>query len=106
MTHSVPSGWKSVAIGDLDAAVEEVAHDRAVNFFFSVDFEILGKVERQILLQLGEQSHLSLSDMQGVLKDLIAERTVNLPLNIVTKIARGADCLDNSSWWGLPKALF
>jgi DNA-binding winged helix-turn-helix (wHTH) protein len=35
--------------GDLDAAAEEVAHDRAVGFFFSVDLEILGEPERSIL---------------------------------------------------------
>lgn len=34
---------------DLDAAVEEVAHDRAVGFFFSVDLELLGETERNIL---------------------------------------------------------
>lgn len=50
--------------GDLDAAIEEVAHDRAVGFFFSVDFELLGDMERSILELLARHPHASLADLQ------------------------------------------
>jgi DNA-binding winged helix-turn-helix (wHTH) protein len=39
----------------LDEAIEEVAHDRAVSFFFSVDFVLLGDTERAILHFLADQ---------------------------------------------------
>ena len=45
--------------GDLDRAVDEVAHDRAVGFFFSVDYELLGEAERTILTVLAERPGLS-----------------------------------------------
>jgi DNA-binding winged helix-turn-helix (wHTH) protein len=45
--------------GDLDRAIDEVSHDRAVNFFFSVDYELLGKAERTILTVLAERPGLS-----------------------------------------------
>jgi len=39
---------------NLDIATKEVAHDRAVSFFFSVDFELLGTTEQKILRLLAE----------------------------------------------------
>jgi len=44
---------------DLEQATEEVAADRAVSFFFSVDFELLSDVERAIILLLAEQPNIS-----------------------------------------------
>ena len=44
---------------DLDRAIEEVAADRAVSFFFSVDFELLSDVERAVILLLAEKPNLS-----------------------------------------------
>ena len=41
--------------GDLDTATKEVAHDRAVSFFFSVDFDLLGKTEQKTLRLLAQQ---------------------------------------------------
>jgi hypothetical protein len=55
--------------GNLDKAVEEVAHDRAVSFFFSVDYELLGEVERSILELLANQPLASLTEIQGHLDD-------------------------------------
>jgi hypothetical protein len=55
--------------GDLDTAIDEVAHDRAVSFFFSVDFELLGDNERSILGLLAEQPGVSLDVVQRHLED-------------------------------------
>jgi hypothetical protein len=40
---------------DLETAIEEVAHDRAMSFFFAVDFELFGDGERSILRTLAAQ---------------------------------------------------
>jgi DNA-binding winged helix-turn-helix (wHTH) protein len=48
---------------DLDEAVEEVAHDRAVSFFFSVDFELRSDTERTILRFLADQPAVSLDEI-------------------------------------------
>ena len=55
--------------GDLEDAIEEVAHDRAVSFFFSVDYELLGDTERSILSLLAEQPNASLTEVQRHLGD-------------------------------------
>jgi DNA-binding winged helix-turn-helix (wHTH) protein len=55
---------------DLDEAIEEVAHDRAVSFFFSVDYELLGDVERSILELLANEQASSLAEIQGELGDV------------------------------------
>ncbi len=39
---------------DLDEAIESLTHDRAVSFFFAVDFELLNDTERTILRDLAE----------------------------------------------------
>jgi DNA-binding winged helix-turn-helix (wHTH) protein len=49
--------------GDLDKAIEEVARDRAVSFFFSVDYELRSDIERTILRYLGDQSGASLAEI-------------------------------------------
>lgn len=54
---------------DLDAAIEEVAHDRAVSFFFSVDYELLGDLDRSILELLANEPISSLAEIQGHLDD-------------------------------------
>jgi len=43
-------------LGDLDEACEQVAADRMVNYFFSVDFEMLSDTEQTILRILSEQA--------------------------------------------------
>lgn len=48
---------------DLERAVDEVAADRAVSFFFSVDFELLSDAERAILLLLAEQQEISIDSI-------------------------------------------
>ena len=61
---------------DLDAALEEVANDRMISYFFSVDFEMLSKTERNIVRIIAEQSAAasdsiqeSLSISVGALRD-------------------------------------
>jgi len=48
---------------DLERAIDEVAADRAVSFFFSVDFELLSDAERAILLLLAEQPEISIDSI-------------------------------------------
>ena len=54
---------------DLEQATEEVAADRAVSFFFSVDFELLSETERTILNLLAEQPNLSSKSVVESLAD-------------------------------------
>ena len=61
--------------GDLDDAIEEVAHDRAVSFFFSVDFELLSNTERTILRFLADQTGATLEEIScdaGDVSDSVA----------------------------------
>jgi DNA-binding winged helix-turn-helix (wHTH) protein len=50
--------------GDLEEAIEEIAHDRAVSFFFSVDYELLGDVERAILDFFAEYTEASQEELR------------------------------------------
>jgi DNA-binding winged helix-turn-helix (wHTH) protein len=64
--------------GDLDAAIEEVAHDRAVGFFFSVDLELLGKPEKHILRFLAEKPAGSLDVVRDALHETAATAATGL----------------------------
>jgi len=55
--------------GDLDKAIEEVAHDRAVGFFFSVDYELRSDMERTILRFLADQPGASLEEISSNTED-------------------------------------
>ena len=46
-----------------------------------------------------------LNGLQAVLTDLASESGANVPLDVASKVGRGANCLDNEKWWGLPKAI-
>jgi len=46
-----------------------------------------------------------LDGLQAMLNDLASEGSANVPLDIASKVGRGASCLDNEQWWGLPKAI-
>jgi len=43
--------------------------------------------------------------LQAVLNDLASGGSANVPLDISLKVGRGAGCLDNKRWWGLPSAI-
>jgi len=55
--------------GDLDDAIEEVAHDRAVSFFFSVDYELRSDTERTILRFLADHSGASTVEISSNVED-------------------------------------
>jgi DNA-binding winged helix-turn-helix (wHTH) protein len=55
--------------GDLDGAIEEVVHDRAVGFFFSVDFELLGDTEQTILRLIAAQPGASLTEIGSAVQN-------------------------------------
>jgi DNA-binding winged helix-turn-helix (wHTH) protein len=63
---------------ELDEAIEEVSADRAVSFFFSVDYELLGETERAILHILAEQPSTS--------SDSIRERMPDRAESIATSL--------------------
>jgi DNA-binding winged helix-turn-helix (wHTH) protein len=60
---------RALDCGGIDEAIEEVAHDRAVSFFFSVDFELLGDTERTILRILAEQPNASLNEISRSIQE-------------------------------------
>ncbi|MFW5444117.1 MAG: hypothetical protein ACKE51_07415 [Methylococcaceae bacterium] len=43
--------------------------------------------------------------LQAVLNDLASEGSAKVPLDISLKVGRGADCLNNEKWWGVPDAI-
>jgi predicted transcriptional regulator len=77
---------------DLDEAVEDVAHDRAVSFFFSVDYELLGNTERAVLGLLAEKPSVSLEEMQHEVGDA-SEDTVK-SLSVLHELGFVARCPD------------
>jgi DNA-binding winged helix-turn-helix (wHTH) protein len=78
--------------GDLDTAIDKVAHDRTVSFFFSVDFELLGNNERSILGMLAEQPGVSLDVVQRHLEDPPDVVATSLSaLNDLGLVVRGPD---------------
>ena len=46
-----------------------------------------------------------LDGVLAVINDLASEGSINVPLDIALKTGRGAACLDNEQWWGLPNAI-
>ena len=43
--------------------------------------------------------------LQAVLNDLASEGSAHVPLDISLKVGRGAGCLNNEKWWGIPNAI-
>lgn len=43
--------------------------------------------------------------LQAVLNDIASEGNANVPLDISLKVGRGAACLSNEQWWGIPNAI-
>lgn len=43
--------------------------------------------------------------LQAVLNDLASEGGAKVPLDISLKVGRGAGCLENTRWWGIPDAI-
>lgn len=59
--RSAPDARRSAALAE---ALEEVATDRMVSFFFSVDFEMLSDSERQVLCTIHQQTAASSKSLQ------------------------------------------
>jgi RNA polymerase sigma factor (TIGR02999 family) len=57
-------GKRYLELGDLDSAIEMVAADEMVSYFFAVDFEMLSPVERRILRELSAVSAGSSSTLE------------------------------------------
>jgi hypothetical protein len=45
------------------------------------------------------------SGVLAVMNDRAAGGVVDVPLDVPMKVSRGAACLDNEAWWGMPEAL-
>lgn len=54
---------------DVDTAIEDVAGDRAVSYFFAVDFELFSELERALLRLLAERPALSLAAVRDALPE-------------------------------------
>lgn len=63
---------------DLDEAVEHVHNDRAVSFFFAVDFELISEAEREILIRLADGAPVASKSVDGDPKDLSIETRTSL----------------------------
>lgn len=46
-----------------------------------------------------------MNGLQAVLNDLVSEGSAAVPLDIGHKVGRGASCLNNEKWWGMPDAI-
>ena len=61
-------------LGEVEEACEEVATDRMVSFFFSVDFEMLSATEREVIRTIAQQTAAT---SQSIRQDLLRQ---DLPL--------------------------
>ena len=57
-------GKRYQEVGDVEEAVERVATDEMVSYFFTVDFEMLSGVEQEILRTIGEASAASSGSLE------------------------------------------
>ena len=46
-----------------------------------------------------------LNGIQAILNDIASGGNSEVPMDIAAKVARGAACLDNEKWWGVPAAI-
>ncbi|MEJ2580278.1 MAG: protein kinase [Acidobacteriota bacterium] len=60
--------------GDLADACRQVASDRMINYFFSVDFDLLSTTERTVLRLLSEQGSATDASLHAVMQADTAER--------------------------------
>jgi hypothetical protein len=44
-----------------------------------------------------------IAGVQSLLNDATAETAVGIPRDVAAKVERGAGCLDNEKWWGVPQ---
>ncbi len=60
--------------GDFDEACRQVATDRMINYFFSVDFEMLSATEKTVLRLIAEQERATDASLHAVMKADTADR--------------------------------
>jgi hypothetical protein len=60
--------------GDLDEACRQVASDRMISYFFSVDFEMLSATEKTVLRLISEQGRATDESMHQAMKGDTADR--------------------------------
>lgn len=46
-----------------------------------------------------------LNGIQAIMNDIASGGNIGVPMDIAAKVARGAGCLDNEKWWGVPEAI-
>ena len=46
-----------------------------------------------------------LDGIQAIINDIASGGSVEVPMDIAAKVGRGAICLDNQQWWGVPAAI-
>jgi len=46
-----------------------------------------------------------ISGVQALLNDGVADASVGVPRDLAAKVERGAACLDNEKWWGVPRGV-
>ncbi len=46
-----------------------------------------------------------LNGIQAIINDIASGGNSEVPMDIAAKVARGAACLDNEKWWGVPAAI-
>lgn len=46
-----------------------------------------------------------LNGIQAIINDIASGGNIEVPLDIAAKVGRGAACLDNEKWWGVPEAI-
>ncbi|OQK15319.1 hypothetical protein AU255_17760 [Methyloprofundus sedimenti] len=46
-----------------------------------------------------------LDGIQAIINDIASGGSVEVPMDIAAKVGRGAACLDNQQWWGVPAAI-
>jgi hypothetical protein len=61
-------------LGDLEEACRQVATDRMINYFFSVDFEMLSSTEKTVLRLIAEQGSATDASLHAVMQADTADR--------------------------------
>jgi hypothetical protein len=61
-------------LGDLEEACRQVATDRMINYFFSVDFEMLSATEKTVLRLIAEQGSATDASLHAVMQADTADR--------------------------------
>jgi len=85
-------GKRYLEVGEVGEAIEQVATDEMVSYFFAVDFEMLSPVEQRILLTVGETTAASSGSLEERL-DLAASQITGglLRLESLGFLTRRAD---------------